>query len=84
MSQIGPEVTSIFAGNIPKNAGYDDLITAFERYGKITTIRDFTEQGNVFITFKTKESAANAIQQMNNTDFMGHTIKCYWAKGVSI
>ncbi|KAI6222518.1 hypothetical protein M3Y95_00902000 [Aphelenchoides besseyi] len=83
MNQASPDNTSVYIGNIPANATDDDVRAVFNRFGQVTDVRHFKNQGYSFVKFDTKDSAARAIYEMNGAEFMGQSIRCSWGKADS-
>jgi len=62
----------VFCGKIPKDMYEDELIPLFERCGKVYDLRLMMDpmsglnRGYAFITFTTREEAAEAVNQLND------------------
>jgi RNA recognition motif-containing protein len=80
LQQADPNNTSVYVGNISQEATDEDLRTAFNKFGNIVSVRNFKAQHHAFVKFSSVESAARAIHEMANTEFMGQFIRCSWGK----
>ncbi|URD89005.1 RNA recognition motif family protein [Musa troglodytarum] len=72
---LPPHGSEIYVGGIPHDASEEELRSFCEPIGEVTEVRvmkakDSTEnKGYAFVTFKTKELASKAIEELNNTEF---------------
>ncbi|KAL5545827.1 hypothetical protein UlMin_005514 [Ulmus minor] len=79
---LPPHGSEVYLGGIPHDASEDDLKAFCETIGEVTEVRimkgkDTGEaKGYAFITFRTKEFASRAIEELNNSEFKGRKIKC--------
>ncbi|WOK99167.1 heterogeneous nuclear ribonucleoprotein R [Canna indica] len=79
---LPPHGSEIYVGGIPLDASEENLRNFCESAGEVTEVRvmkakDSSEnKGYAFVTFKTKELAAKAIEALNNTEFKGKKVKC--------
>ncbi|CAL9203914.1 unnamed protein product [Musa hybrid cultivar] len=79
---LPPHGSEIYVGGIPHDASEEELRSFCEPIGEVTEVRvmkakDSTEnKGYAFVTFKTKELASKAIEELNNTEFKGKKVKC--------
>ena len=70
----------IFIGNLPTDTKDHDLVTLFEPYGKVRSVKLITDiftrkcKGFGFIEMEGHE-ARTAIQKLNNSNFNGSVIK---------
>ncbi|KAH1225217.1 Heterogeneous nuclear ribonucleoprotein Q [Glycine max] len=78
---IPPHGSEVYIGGIP-HASDEDLKSLCERIGEVAEVRimkgkDSSEnKGFGFVTFRSVELASKAIEELNNTEFMGKKIKC--------
>jgi len=79
-AMTGSENSSVYVGSLSVQASDDDIRKAFARFGTIQDIRHFKAQGYAFVRFDKKESATNAIVEMNGTELLGQTVRCSWGK----
>lgn len=83
---LPPHGSEIFIGGMSRDVSEGDLRDLCEPFGEIFEIRmvknkDTGEsKGYAFITFKTKEVAQKAIEDLHNKDFKGRTIRCSLAE----
>lgn len=79
---LPPHGSEIYVGGIPPDATEEELRRFCESAGEVTEVRmmkgkDSSEnKGYAFVTFRTRELAATAIEKLNNTEFKGKKIKC--------
>ncbi|THU44682.1 hypothetical protein C4D60_Mb02t09930 [Musa balbisiana] len=79
---LPPHGSEIYVGGIPHDASEEELRSFCVPIGEVTEVRvmkakDSTEnKGYAFVTFKTKELASKAIEELNNTEFKGKKVKC--------
>ncbi|XP_077248440.1 heterogeneous nuclear ribonucleoprotein Q-like [Tasmannia lanceolata] len=79
---LPPHGSEIFIGGLPRDTAEDDLRGLCEPIGGIAEIRLAKDKdtgdnkGHAFITFKTKESAQQAIEDVHNKEFKGKTLRC--------
>ncbi|XP_077234177.1 heterogeneous nuclear ribonucleoprotein Q-like [Tasmannia lanceolata] len=79
---LPPYGSEIFIGGLPRDATEDDLRGLCELIGDIAEIRLVKDKdtgvhkGYAFVTFKTKESAQQAIEDVHNKEFKGKTLRC--------
>lgn len=68
----------LFVGNVPSTATQEDIMQHFGRYGveNVKTVRDQETGRNRSYCFAylPDEYAQQAIEELNNTEFMGSTI----------
>ena len=65
------EEFSLYVGNIPTTLKVEELKELFTKFGEITEARIPNSKGYGFVIFQTKESADNAIQEMNKLSYEG-------------
>eukprot|EP00013_Stygamoeba_regulata_P018497 CAMPEP_0177669434 /NCGR_PEP_ID=MMETSP0447-20121125/23446_1 /TAXON_ID=0 /ORGANISM="Stygamoeba regulata, Strain BSH-02190019" /LENGTH=243 /DNA_ID=CAMNT_0019176315 /DNA_START=170 /DNA_END=901 /DNA_ORIENTATION=+ len=71
----------VYIGNLPWSVTENDLFQKFGDYGSITNARVSTDpttqtsRGFAFIEFDSSSSAASAIEEMNNQEWMGRTLR---------
>ncbi|KAG1367562.1 heterogeneous nuclear ribonucleoprotein Q [Cocos nucifera] len=79
---LPPHGSEVYVGGIPHDASEEDLRSFCESVGDVTEVRvmkgkDSSEnKGYAFVTFRTKEFATKAIEDLNNIEFKGKQVKC--------
>ncbi|XP_062112750.1 heterogeneous nuclear ribonucleoprotein Q [Humulus lupulus] len=79
---LPPHGSEVYLGGIPYGASEDDLRAFCESVGEVTEVRimkgkDSGEaKGYAFVTFRTKEFASKAIEELNYSELKGKKIKC--------
>ncbi|XP_011004100.1 PREDICTED: heterogeneous nuclear ribonucleoprotein R-like isoform X1 [Populus euphratica] len=79
---LPPHGSEVYLGGIPPGASEWDLKEFCESIGEVTEVRimkgkDSSEsKGYAFVSFRTKELASKAIEELNNTEFKGKKVKC--------
>lgn len=79
---LPPHGSEVYVGGLPRDASEDDLREFCESAGEVTEVRmmkgkDSKEnKGYAFVTYRTKDMAAKAIEDLNDTEFQGKKIKC--------
>lgn len=79
---LPPHGSEIYLGGIPLDATEEDIKTFCEEAGEIHEIRVMKEKdasenrGFAFVTFKTKDIAADAIENLNGKELKGKRVKC--------
>lgn len=79
---LPPHGSEVYVGGIPHDTSEADLKSFCESVGEVTEVRlmkskDSSEnKGYAFVTFRTKELATKAIEDLNNSEFKGRKIKC--------
>ncbi|RVX12023.1 Heterogeneous nuclear ribonucleoprotein Q [Vitis vinifera] len=79
---LPPHGSEVYLGGIPNNASEEDLRGFCEPVGEVTEVRilkgkDSAEtKGYAFVTFRTKELASKAMEELNNAEIKGRKIKC--------
>ncbi|KAK9279901.1 hypothetical protein L1049_013585 [Liquidambar formosana] len=79
---LPPHGSEVFIGGLPRDALEEDLRDRCETIGELFEIRliknkDTGEnKGYAFISFKTKESAQKAIEELHTKEFKGRTLRC--------
>ncbi|XP_043722256.1 heterogeneous nuclear ribonucleoprotein Q-like [Telopea speciosissima] len=79
---LPPHGSEVYIGSIPHDATEEDLRSFFESIGEVTEVRVMKDKdsgenkGYAFVTFRTKELASNAIEELNNKELKGRKIKC--------
>ncbi|KAJ6303812.1 hypothetical protein OIU77_017649 [Salix suchowensis] len=74
---LPPHGTEVYFGGIPPDASEEDLKELCEYIGAVTEVRimkgkDLSEsRGYAFVSFRRKELASKAIEELNNTEFKG-------------
>ncbi|CAK9184703.1 unnamed protein product [Ilex paraguariensis] len=79
---LPPHGSEVYIGGIPQDASEENLRGFSESVGEVTEVKIMKgkEAGNnkgfAFVTFRSVELAAKAIEKLNNSEFMGRKIKC--------
>lgn len=79
---LPPHGSEVFLGRIPNDASEDDLRAFCKSVGEVTEVRIMKgkvsgeAKGYAFVTFRTKEFASKAIEELNNSELKGKKIKC--------
>lgn len=77
---------NLYVGNLSYKVSEEDLKNAFQQFGEVTEARLITDnetgrsKGFGFVEMPSKDEAENAIEQMNDKEFMGRNIKVNIAK----
>lgn len=77
----GKYMKKLYVSNLSFNANESDLASVFEQFGKISEIKVVFDRatnrsrGFGFVTFENAEDADNATHELNETEFMGRTLK---------
>ncbi len=72
--------TQIFVGNLSYQASEYDIRSAFERHGKVTSVRMMSDQmtgksrGFAFVSMPQFEDAEEAIKRLNGSSLNGRTL----------
>jgi RNA recognition motif-containing protein len=73
-------VTNIYVGNLSFNAGDDDLRSAFEQFGEVTSVNIIMDRetgrsrGFAFVEMADGDSAAEAIENLNGAAISGRNV----------
>ncbi|KAK6919912.1 RNA recognition motif domain, partial [Dillenia turbinata] len=79
---LPPHGSEIFIGGISRDTSEEELRDLCESMGEIFEIRIMKNKdtgeskGFSFISFMTKEAAQNAVEELNNKEFKGKTLRC--------
>ncbi|XP_072967390.1 heterogeneous nuclear ribonucleoprotein Q [Typha angustifolia] len=79
---LPPHGSEVYIGGLPRDALAEDLKCFCESVGEVTEVRMMKSKDSsdnkcyAFVTFRTKDLAAKAIEDLNNTEFMRKKIKC--------
>ncbi|KAK0585884.1 hypothetical protein LWI29_035688 [Acer saccharum] len=79
---LPPHGSEVYLGGIPHDASEDDLRGFCESIGEVMEVRimkgkDSGEaKGYAFVTFRTKDLASKAIEQLNNSELKGKKVRC--------
>ncbi|HCX72735.1 MAG TPA: RNA-binding protein [Candidatus Cloacimonas sp.] len=68
----------LYVGNLPWKATEEDLTNLFSEYGEVTSARIITDREtgrSRGFGFVEMENAEEAINNLNETDFMGRTLR---------
>lgn len=77
---------SIYAGSLPYEAGQDEIRSAFEAFGTVSSVRIVIDKptgkskGYGFVEMPVKEEALAAIEGLNGREFSGKKLKVNEAK----
>ncbi|AQQ69772.1 splicing factor, CC1-like family [Limihaloglobus sulfuriphilus] len=77
---------NIYVGNLPYSIGDDDLKGLFEEFGEVTSARVITDRetgrakGFGFVEMSSDEEGQKAIDELNETDHDGRSIKVSQAR----
>ncbi|KAJ4955278.1 hypothetical protein NE237_012061 [Protea cynaroides] len=77
-----PHGSEVFIGGLPREVTEDDLRDLCEPIGNISEIRLMKDKdtgeskGYAFITFKSKDLAQKAIEELHDREFKGRTLRC--------
>lgn len=77
---------NIYVGNLSKAVSEDDLRTAFESFGEISSIRIIKDRytgeskGFGFVEMPAKQEAESAMQRLNASEIKGKTVTVNEAK----
>ncbi|PSS26248.1 Heterogeneous nuclear ribonucleoprotein like [Actinidia chinensis var. chinensis] len=83
---LPPHGSEVFIGGLPRDVSEEDLRDLCEALGEIFEIRMVKNRdtgdskGFAFVSFKTKEIAQQAIEELHNKDFKGRTLRCSLAE----
>ncbi|MEQ9409494.1 MAG: RNA-binding protein [Fuerstiella sp.] len=73
-------MTQIFVGNLPFDAGEEDLRSAFERFGRVTSVRVMSDsatnrsRGFGFVSMPAFDDAEEAIRHMSGASLKGRQL----------
>lgn len=79
-------VTNIYVGNLAFSAGDDDLRSAFEQFGEVTSVNIIQDRetgrsrGFAFVEMSNDEHAKEAIENLDGSAICGRTVKCNEAR----
>ncbi|RZC78615.1 hypothetical protein C5167_002826 [Papaver somniferum] len=79
---LPPHGSEVYVGGIPHGTSEEELRGFCESVGEVTEIRIMKSKnasenkGYAFVTFRTKQLADKAIEDLNNTEFQRRRIKC--------
>ncbi|CAG0915420.1 unnamed protein product [Notodromas monacha] len=79
-NQASPSNCTVYCGGVTNGLSEDLMNKTFSPFGTISEVRVFKDKGYAFIRFTSKESAAQAIVSVHNTDVNGQPVKCSWGK----
>ena len=65
----------LYVGNLNYQATNDDLQALFAEYGQVESVRIIEGKGFGFVEMSNSSEAEQAQEALNNTSFMGRTIK---------
>ncbi|XP_042030486.1 heterogeneous nuclear ribonucleoprotein Q-like isoform X3 [Salvia splendens] len=79
---LPPHGSEVFIGGLSRDISEEDLRELCEPLGEIFEIRVMKNRdtgeskGFAFVAFRTKDEAQKAIEELNNKEFMGRTLRC--------
>ncbi|CAJ2632339.1 unnamed protein product [Trifolium pratense] len=76
---LPPHGSEVYIGGIPREVSEKDLKVFCQSVGEVAQVRIMKgkeSNGYAFVTFKTKELASKAMEELNNSEFKGKRIKC--------
>ncbi|AMV19689.1 RNA recognition motif domain-containing protein [Planctomyces sp. SH-PL14] len=82
-------MTSIFIGNLPFEASEREVRTAFERYGRVSSVRMVTDRGTgrskgcAFVSMSRLDDADEAIRRLNGSTIGGRRVTVNEARSSS-
>ncbi|KND00391.1 uncharacterized protein SPPG_04714 [Spizellomyces punctatus DAOM BR117] len=88
-----PETTNLYVGNISPAVDEERLCREFAQYGPIASVKimwprsheEKERQRNCgFVSFMTRDDAANALKNLDGKELMGNMIRVGWGKAVAI
>lgn len=88
-----PNSTNLYVGNINPTVTEAGLCQEFGKYGPIASVKimwprtqEEKDKGNNcgFVSFMTRQDAANAIKSLDGKDLNGYALRVGWGKAVPI
>lgn len=79
-------VTNIYVGNLAFTAGDEDLRSAFEQFGEVTSVNIIQDRetgrsrGFAFVEMSNDDHAKEAIENLDGSSICGRTVKCNEAR----
>lgn len=79
---LPPHGSEVYLGNIPHDSSEEDVRSFCESIGEVTEVRIMKGKDSggtkayAFVTFRTKELASRAIDELNNSELKGKKVKC--------
>lgn len=79
---LPPHGSEVYLGGFSQDVSEDDLRHLCETIGEVTEVRIMKGKGSnenkgyAFVTYRTKEMAAEAIKSLHNTELKGRKLKC--------
>ena len=76
----------LYVGSLSYDVSQDDLVTKFGEFGKVTKANVITDRytgrsrGFAFVEMENESEAVAAMNKLDNSDFMGRTIRVNKAK----
>ncbi|UCC78995.1 MAG: RNA-binding protein [Candidatus Zixiibacteriota bacterium] len=67
--------SNLYVGNLSYSVTGEDLRELFSRFGEVREAKVIGDRGFGFVEMGTKEEAAKAIEELNETDYEGRTLK---------
>ncbi|KAJ1972918.1 hypothetical protein H4R35_004408, partial [Dimargaris xerosporica] len=88
-----PTTTNLYLGNLHPQVNEESICRSFAKFGPIASVKvmwprtqeEFDRNRNCgFVSFMTREDAAQAIKHMDGSVLMGHTLSVGWGKAVPL
>ncbi|KAF3325078.1 heterogeneous nuclear ribonucleoprotein R-like protein [Carex littledalei] len=82
LTALPPHGAEVFIGGLPRDTAEEDLRELCDPFGEIFEVRLVKDKetkeskGFAFVTFKTKEAAQSAIEDVHEKEFKGRTLRC--------
>lgn len=80
IQQAPPSNTVVYVGNLAPGTEASQLLPLFQGFGYISESRVHQDRGFAFLKLDTHHNAAQAIVNVNGTQFNGRTLKCHWGR----
>ncbi|NIQ12907.1 MAG: RNA-binding protein [Candidatus Dadabacteria bacterium] len=65
----------LYVGNLDYSIDEEKLMELFDNYGEIISVKVIDGRGFGFIEMANSEQASNAMEELNETEFVGRTLK---------
>ena len=67
--------SNLYVGNLSYSVTGEDLRELFSKFGEVKEAKVIGDRGFGFVEMTTVEAAAKAVEELNETDYEGRTIK---------